>query len=283
MNEEMEKLLFQFCKHLREEEKSRATIEKYQRDVLRFFKFCSFHQMHHVVLDKSIVISYKETLMKEYSTGSINSMLASLNRYLEYIGKSEFKVKSIKVQKQNFDVEERCLTKEEYYKLLKTAKQENNIRLQMIIETIGSTGIRISELEFFTVEQVKKDRIEVYNKGKNRTVLLPVLLKKRLMVYLKNLRINKGAIFITRSGKNMNRSNIWREIQELCKKAGVDVKKGFPHNFRHLFARAFYAINKDVIKLAVLLGHSSLETTRIYTRAPYSDYIRQLNNMKLII
>lgn len=279
----MNNSLNQFCHQLREEEKSGATIEKYRRDVSKFLEFCHLMDQDASKLEKATVIIYKESLMQEYSSGSINSMLAALNCYLDFIGRPECKVKSLKIQRQNFGIEERILTKDEYYKLLETAKRENNIRLQMIIETIGSTGIRVSELAYFTVEQIKKERIEVYNKGKNRIVLLPKRLLQKLMIYMKRYHIKRGAIFITRSGQQVNRSNLWREIQNLCKRAGVSTKKGFPHNLRHLFARAFYNLNSDVVKLAVLLGHSSLETTKIYTTAPYSEYISQLNSMKLII
>ena len=164
-----------------------------------------------------------------------------------------------------------------------TAKQKGNERLNLILQTICGTGIRVSELQYITVEAVKNREATVSLKGKTRSVFLVKELRKKLIRYAAKQNIQSGAVFITRTGKPMNRTNIWREMKGLCKQAGVNPKKVFPHNLRHLFARTFYGIEKDIAKLADILGHSSINTTRIYIISTGSEHRRRMEHMRLII
>lgn len=268
-----------FKVHLVSEEKSKNTIEKYLRDVTTFMVFVSG-----CTITKDKVIEYKTKLISEnYAVRSINSMLASLNSLFEYLNWNDLKVKSIKLQHQIYCPEEKELTKTEYLRLLNTAKQKKNERLNLLIQTICGTGIRVSELEFITVEAVKSGKAIVTLKGKTRTVFIVKVLKQKLLRYAKEQEINSGAIFITRTGKPMSRTNIWREMKALCKEANVNPDKVFPHNLRHLFARTFYGIEKDIAKLADILGHSSINTTRIYIVTTGNEHRKRLENMRLVI
>lgn len=272
-------LLQEFATHLQTEEKSVNTIEKYLRDVRGFAKNMGGSQ-----ITKESVIDYKNRLLSEnYAIRSINSMLASLNSLFSFLGWVECKVKSLKVQRQIYCPEEKELTKEEYVRLLNTAKQKRNERLNLLIQTICGTGIRVSELQYITIENVKKGEAIVSLKGKTRSVFIVRELQKRLLRYAMEQGIKSGSIFITRSGKPMSRTNIWREMKNLCDKAGVNPKKVFPHNLRHLFARIFYGIEKDIAKLADVLGHSSINTTRIYIITTGNEHREQMENMRLII
>lgn len=268
-----------FKVYLMSEEKSKNTIEKYLRDVTAFMVFVSG-----CTITKDKVIEYKTKLISEnYAVRSINSMLASLNSLFEYLNWNDLKVKSIKLQHQIYCPEEKELTKTEYLRLLNTAKQKKNERLNLLIQTICGTGIRVSELEFITVEAVKSGKAIVTLKGKTRTVFIVKVLKQKLLRYAKDQKINSGAIFITRTGKPMSRTNIWREMKALCKEANVNPDKVFPHNLRHLFARTFYGIEKDIAKLADILGHSSINTTRIYIVTTGNEHRKRLENMRLVI
>lgn len=272
-------LLQEFVTHLQTEEKSVNTIEKYLRDVRGFAK-----NMGGSAITKESVIDYKNRLLSEnYAIRSINSMLASLNSLFSFLGWVECKVKSLKVQRQIYCPEEKELTKGEYVRLLNTAKQKRNERLNLLIQTICGTGIRVSELQYITIENVKKGEAIVSLKGKTRSVFIVRELQKRLLRYAMEQGIKSGSIFITRSGKPMSRTNIWREMKNLCDKAGVNPKKVFPHNLRHLFARIFYGIEKDIAKLADVLGHSSINTTRIYIITTGNEHREQMENMRLII
>lgn len=272
-------LLQEFATHLQTEEKSVNTIEKYLRDVRGFAK-----NMGGSEITKESVIDYKNRLLSEnYAIRSINSMLASLNSLFTFLGWVECKVKSLKVQRQIYCPEEKELTKEEYVRLLNTAKQKGNERLNLLIQTICGTGIRVSELQYITIENAKKGEAIVSLKGKTRSVFIVRELQKRLLRYAMEQGIKSGYIFITRSGKPMSRTNIWREMKNLCDKAGVNPKKVFPHNLRHLFARIFYGIEKDLAKLADVLGHSSINTTRIYIITTGNEHREQMENMRLII
>ncbi len=268
-----------FKKYLRKEEKSENTIEKYIRDVRAFMAFTDGNE-----ITKDTVIAYKNKLLSEnYAVRSINSMLASLNSLFAFLGWSDCRVKSIKFQRQIYCSEDKELTKAEYTRLVNAAKRKGNGRLNLILQTICGTGIRVSELQYITVEAVRCGEAVVSLKGKTRTVFIVKELRQKLLHYAKFQNICTGVIFVTRSGRPMSRTNIWREMKGLCEQAGVNPQKVFPHNLRHLFARVFYGIEKDIAKLADILGHSSINTTRIYIIATGTEHRRQMENMRLII
>ena len=246
-----------FKKYLLQEEKSQATIEKYIRDVRSFLLWCNGN-----VLSKEVVLNYKGWLMERYAPASVNSMIASINGFLRFEGRGECCVKQLKIQRQLFASEDRELSKEEYRRLTQAAKES---RIGAVIQTICGTGIRVSELNFITVEAVNRGKGVVNCKNKTRVIFIPVTVQKLLKSYIRKNGIKSGPVFVTRNGKPLDRSNIWKEMKALCKRASVSEKKVFPHNLRHLFARMFYSIEKDVVRLADLLGHSSINTTRIYT------------------
>lgn len=274
-----ERIIVEFHKYLQSKEKSAATIEKYIRDSRAFSEFVG-----NLSISKENVIEYKEYLCKKsYAVRSINSMLASLNSLFSFLNWHDCKVKSIRIQRQAFCPEEKELMKSEYMRLVNTAEQNGNQRLCMLLQTICGTGIRISELQFITVKAAKKGEAIVSCKGKTRRVLIVKELQKKLLHYAKQQNINNGPIFITRTGKPMSRTNIWREMKCLCKAAKVNPNKVFPHNFRHLFARTFYAVKKDIAKLADILGHSSINTTRIYIITTIEEHRKQLENMRLVM
>ena len=271
--------LNQFKFYLLREEKSENTIEKYLRDLRAFAEFTSGN-----VITKEMVIEYKNKLISEkYAVRSINSMLASLNSFFGFMGWHDLKVKAIKFQRQIYCPEEKELTKAEYIKLINTAKRKGNERLNLLIQTICSTGIRVSELQFITVEAVKCGEAVVSLKGKTRTAFIVKELKKKLLRYAAEQGIKSGMIFVTRTGKALSRSNIWREMKNLCEDAGVNPHKVFPHNLRHLFARTFYGIEKDIAKLADILGHSSINTTRIYIMTTGNEHRQRMEKLRLII
>ena len=268
-----------FKKYLREEEKSENTIEKYLRDVRAFAEYLSGAE-----ITKETVIAYKNKLLSEnYAVRSMNSMLASLNSLFLFLGWADLKVKSIKLQRQIYCPEEKDLTKAEYMRLVNAAKQKGNERLNLILQTICGTGIRVSELQYITVEAVKNGEAIVSLKGKTRSVFIVKELQKKLLRYAAEQGIKSGAIFITRTGRPISRTNIWREMKGLCEQAGVNPQKVFPHNLRHLFARVFYGIEKDIAKLADILGHSSINTTRIYIMSTGDEHRRRMENMRLIL
>lgn len=276
LTEEMAKA---FEKYLRREEKSDNTVKKYLRDMRAFAAY-----LNGAEVTKETVITFKSKLLGEsYSVRSINSMLASLNGLFSFLGWEDCRVKSVKLQRQIYCPEEQELTKAEYIRLVHTAKQKGNERLNLILQTICGTGIRVSELQYITVEAVKNREATVSLKGKTRSVFLVKELRKKLIRYAAKQNIQSGAVFITRTGKPMNRTNIWREMKGLCRQAGVNPKKVFPHNLRHLFARTFYGIEKDIAKLADILGHSSINTTRIYIISTGSEHRRRMEHMRLII
>ena len=268
-----------FKKYLREEEKSENTVQKYLRDVRAFAVYSGG-----AAVTKKSVIAYKNKLLSEnYAVRSINSMLASLNSLFAFLGWTDCRVKSIKLQRQIYCSEEKELTKAEYMRLVNTAKQKGNERLNLILQTICSTGIRVSELQYITVEAVKCGEAIVSLKGKTRTIFIVRELQKKLLRYASEQKIQTGSIFVTRTGKPISRTNIWREMKSLCESAGVNPQKVFPHNLRHLFARVFYSIEKDIAKLADILGHSSINTTRIYIISTGTEHRRRMEHMRLII
>lgn len=260
-----------------QEEKSAATVEKYLRDVRAFFAYVG-----QAVLSKELVMAYKRHLVEaQYAVRSINSMLVSVNSLLEFIGCRDCRVKAIRQQRQIYCAEEKELTKHEYLRLLKAAKKKP--RLRLLMETICGTGIRVSELQYFTVEAVTRGEVVVTCKAKSRTILVPQQLQRLLLGYAQNNGIRSGPIFITRSGKPMNRSNIWTEMKKLCLAAGVQASKVFPHNLRKLFARTFYELEKDIAKLADILGHSSIDTTRIYIISTGTEHRRKIERLGLVV
>ena len=279
-NSVTEEALSQYERYLKDGEKSRATVEKYLRDVRKFWNYLGERGVQE--FDKEQVLEYKRYLNEHYKTTSANSMLAAINSFFEYLGCEEYKVKLFKILRVQFCEPERELTEKEYGRLVHAAERKGDSRMSMLLQTIGSTGIRISELRFITVESLEHGRAEIYNKGKSRVALLPAELMKVLKKYCRRMGITGGSIFITRNGRPMDRSNINKKMKELGREAGVDERKVFPHNFRHLFARTFYRIEKDVVRLMDLLGHSNINTTRIYTAGTESQPRRQLSRMKLV-
>ena len=262
--------------YLEEEEKSELTIEKYLRDVRAFLRWAGKRK-----IDKPLVKAYKEALKDTYAIASINSMLASVNSYLQYTGQGECRVKTIRQQRRIFSAEEKELTQQEYRRLLNAARHKPQICLLM--QTICSTGIRVSEHRLITVEAARAGIAEVSCKGKLRTVLLPRKLCKELLKYAKARGIRSGSIFITGRGNPLDRSRIWAEMKKLCREANVPAEKVFPHNLRHLFARTYYALEKDIVRLADILGHASINTTRIYTMESGAIHRRQIENLRLTI
>lgn len=266
-----------FSDYLRREEKSRATMEKYLRDVRALAEFAGEEE-----ISKELILAYKHRLQeKGYAVRSINSMLASINSLLRFLGWGDCRVKNIRRQREIFCPEEKELTKAEYMRLLKAA--EPTPRLKLMMEAICGTGIRVSELRYFTVEAVRRGEVVIHCKNKTRTVLVPGKLKAALLHYAKQNKIRRGVIFLSRNGTPVNRSWIWMQMKKLCAMAGVLASKVFPHNLRKLFARTFYALEKDIAKLADILGHSSIETTRIYIISTGKEHRKKIEKLGLLI
>ena len=273
-----ENSICKYLMYLKEQERSQATLKKYQHDLRNFMAFLDGNE-----LTKVRLIQWKEHLTEKYAPTSVNAMLAAVNGYVKYRGWMTLAVKPLKIQRSLFLEEEKELTREEYVRLVKAAQRKENERLALVIQTICATGIRVSELKFITVEAVQSGRTEIANKGKMRRVFLPESLRKLLRKYLRNQKKTAGAVFTTRTGKPLDRSNIWRDMKKLCVSAGVSEKKVFPHNLRHLFARTFYTIENDLSRLADILGHTNLSTTRIYTAESGVIHARQMERLQLIV
>ena len=267
----------EYTEELKKQERASATVGKYRHDIEVFYRWLCERE-----LTKSEVIAYKGDLSTKYEPTSVNSMLSSLNGFFDYIGRYDLKVKALKLQKRTFMREDRILSKQEYERLIEAAKKKKNKRLYYLMQTVCASGIRVSEIRFITVEALKIGYADIRNKGKRRRVFLTKELCAMLKKYCAEREIKKGSIFISRSGKALDRSNIWHEMKALCKKAGVAAKKVFPHNLRHLFARTFYAIKKDIAHLADILGHESINTTRIYTSDDGSSCKQQLAKLGLL-
>lgn len=276
--QEIKKRSIAFEEYLYNEERSRATIDKYLHDIRTFFEHIGDDE-----LTKTSVLTYKKLLLEKYAVTSANSMLAALNAFFRFLGCYELCVKQYKIQKSAFNSEEKELTRAEYLRLLKIAQLRGNKRLELIIQTICGSGIRVSELQYVTVDAVNKGEALVRCKGKNRRIFIVSPLRKKLLRYIKEQKISSGAIFITRNGKPVSRHNIWRDMKSLCAEANVPSSKVFPHNLRHLFARTFYGIEKDIAKLADILGHTSINTTRVYIVTTAAEHRRKMENMHLII
>lgn len=266
-----------YISSLKERECSENTISKYNRDLSNFRKYIETAE-----LTKELIVLYKKQLVERYSSASVNSMLAPLNGLLDFIGMPQLKVKPIKIQRTQFRNESRNITRDEYTRLVKAA-EASSPRLALIIQTICSTGIRVSELYYITADAVMRGFADIHNKGKSRRIFLPDKLRELLKKYMNKEKRLAGAVFVTRSGKPVDRSNIWHAMKSVCKKANVNAGKVFPHNLRHLFAQQHYEKFHDLSRLCDILGHSNVSTTRIYTADCGLEHIRQLNSMELIL
>lgn len=271
-------LINKFKNYLINEEKSNATLEKYIRDITAFMMWLNGR-----VVDKTIVIEYKQTIIETYAPASANSMLSSINSFFAYMEWYNCKVKTFKIQKQIFANQDKELTKTDYEKLLRAAQHKKNEKLYLLMQTICGTGIRVSELRYISIEAISKGQAVINSKGKMRVVILPNKLCVALKKYAKNQGIVSGSIFVSKNGKPLDRSNIWKMMKNLCESAGVSKEKVFPHNFRHLFARTYYSLEKDVVRLADILGHSSVNTTRIYTMETSAVHRMQLQKLGLLL
>lgn len=270
-------IIAKFKNYLIEEEKSASTVDKYVREVTKFAQKAGDEEV-----TKAKLLDYKTALCESCSPSGVNGAIASLNAFFDFVQCPNLKLKSVKIQRKIFANKEKELTKDEYERLVRAARKKKNKRLFYIMQTICATGIRVSELRFVTVEAVKSGSVQINLKGKIRRILLPRGLVKMLKQYIKEEKIKKGPVFVTKSGKPQDRSNIWSDMKKLCKSAGVDKAKVFPHNLRHLFARTFYSIQKDIVRLADILGHSSISTTRIYTMESGDIHLKQIEKLGLI-
>lgn len=271
-------LINNFRIYLYEEEHSDNTIEKYMRDI-RFFR----EWLQDRSIDKSIVIEYKKELCERYAIKSVNSMLSSINAFFVFMGWYDLKVKTLKIQRRIFADKSKELSKSDYERLLIAAKNKKNERLYYLMQTIAGTGLRVSEIKYVTCEAVRQGQAVINCKGKIRQIFLPKKLCQMLKKYVKSQNIKSGSVFVTRSGRPLDRYAIWKMLKDLCESAGVSKDKVFPHNFRHLFARTFYSLQKDIVRLADILGHSSVETTRLYTMESGTEHIKQLQKLGLLI
>lgn len=274
---EMNRKMDDYLESLQLEERCSATIAQYKREVLSFLAWADAE------ITKETTIRYKNKLKDEYKPATVNVKLAALNGFFTFLGQLELKVKQLKIQRQAYCSQEKELTQAEYERLVSAAKDQGKEKLVLLIQTICATGIRVSELRFITVEAVECGEAHVRLKGKNRTILLPGKLRKLLRKYIKKQHIQSGQVFVSRNGRPLDRSNIWRMMKNLCESAGVDPKKVFPHNLRHLFARKFYSIDHDIARLADILGHSSIDTTRIYIITTSREHQKQLDRMSLVL
>ena len=266
-----------FGESLRQEEKSPVTVEKYLRDAAAFAVFTAGR-----AVTKELTVAYKQALQaKGYAVRSVNSMLAALNRFLRFCGWTDCCVRSLRCQRQIYTAADKELTKAEYLRLLEASK--GRPQLYLLLQTICGTGIRISELRFFTVEALQRGEVSVQCKNKNRTILIPGKLKKLLLSYAKTAGVRSGPVFVTKTGAPLDRSNVWAQMKRLCAAAKVEPGKVFPHNLRKLFARTFYSIEKDIAKLADIQGHSSIDTTRIYIMMTGTEHRRRIERLGLVL
>lgn len=271
-------LIQRYAGHLCDQERSAATIQKYVHDLTALSTFLDGRPM-----TKGLLLEWKEGLIGRYAPASVNAMLAAVNRFLTFLGRNDLRLRPLKIQRALFLPADKELTRAEYVRLVQAAQRGDNARLALVIQTICATGIRVSELRFITVEAVQTGRSEVVNKGKRRAVFLPEKLRRLLKGYLRAQKITAGAVFLSRRGNPLDRSNIWRDMKALCQSAGVAPGKVFPHNLRHLFARTYYALEKDLSRLADILGHTSVTTTRIYTAESGAVHARQIGRLNLVV
>lgn len=272
-----EETLAAFARQLGGEERSPATLEKYLREVRQFAAFLGGREV-----TRELAAAWREELSARQSPATVNGKLTALDRLLAFLGWEDCRVKHLRVQRQLFRDSARELSREEYARLVETARRLGRGRLSLLMETICATGIRVSEVRYITAEAVREGRTEIALKGKIRTILLPGKLCRKLEKYARQKKITSGELFLTRSGRPMSRKQIWAEMKGVCRAAGVAPSKVFPHNLRHLFARCFYRVSRDVAKLADVLGHSSIETTRIYLISTGAEHARTLDQLRLI-
>ena len=272
-----EETLAAFARQLGEEERSPATLEKYLREVRQFAAFLGGREV-----TRDLAAAWREELSARQSPATVNGKLTALDRLLAFLGWEDCRVKHLRVQRQLFRDSARELSREVYARLVETARRLGRSRLSLLMETICATGIRVSEVRYITAEAVREGRTEIALKGKIRTILLPGKLCRKLEKYARQKKITSGELFLTRSGRPMSRKQIWAEMKGVCRAAGVAPSKVFPHNLRHLFARCFYRVSRDVAKLADVLGHSSIETTRIYLISTGAEHARTLDQLRLI-
>lgn len=270
--------LEEYQTHLEHEERGSATIEKYLRDVEELRRWLNGEP-----LTKEKLAEWKKALQESgRKPATVNSKLAAVNSFLRFAGWDGCRVKFLRLQRRLFREQARELTRADYEKLLQTAVTRKKTRLALLLETICATGVRVSEVRYLTVEAARRGQTEIALKGKIRTILLPGKLCRKLLKYAKKQKIVSGEIFLTRNGKSLSRKQIWAEMKSLCKLAGVDPGKVFPHNLRHLFATVFYRACHDIVKLADVLGHSSIETTRIYLTTTGAEHMRQMEQLRLV-
>lgn len=273
-----EQTLASFARTMEREEREPSTIEAYLRTIRQFAAWLGPDRA-----DKDSAVAWKQTLCgRGCRASTVNAKLAAVNKLFACMGAERFKVRYLRVQRRVFRSADRELSRTEYQKLVDAAYKTGNPRLGLLMETICATGIRVSEVRYITLEAAKNGAAEVALKGKIRTILLPRKLCRKLLHYAKAQKIRSGEIFLTRSGKSLSRKFIWAEMKKLCGQAGVERSKVFPHNLRHLFARTFYKICRDVVRLADVLGHSSIETTRIYLMTTGREYARQLDRLGFV-
>ena len=273
------KHIVSFGQFLREEERSAATVEKYFREVRLFAAFLNDSEV-----TKTSVAQWKGHLLAEsYNPTTVNGKLSAIDRFLSFVGWEDCRVKHLRLQRRLFRESNRELSKEEYMRLLAAAATCGKERLSLLMETICATGIRVSEVRYITVEAANAGKAEISLKGKIRTILIPGKLCRKLSKYARKNKIASGELFLTRSGRPLSRKQIWAEMKAICEKAGVETGKVFPHNLRHLFARTFYKVCRDVAHLADVLGHSSIETTRIYLISTGVEHAQTLEQMRLVL
>ncbi len=265
--------------YLLERENAPATIQKYKTDVRTFFRYLGDSQE----ITKECLIKYKNWLIENYALSSVNSMLVALNQYLVCIGLERWKLRRVKTQRKIYEDEQKELSIENYFRLIEAAREEGKERLALMMETMCSTGIRVSELSFFTVESVSSGIVRVWNKGKYRLVVLPEKLCMKLKQYIRKQNLQSGMVFVTRNGKPVDRSNIWREMKRLSEKTGIVREVIFPHNLRHLFGRTFFHLTRNLVLLADILGHSSLEVTRIYASDGIASWRKKIEQLNLVV
>jgi len=267
-----------YGRYLQAEERAPGTVEKYLRDIRAFATWLDGRPAA-----KETVAEWKEHLLRRRAPSTVNGALAALNGLFRFLGWEDCRAKFLKVQRRLFRDSARELTRGDYERLIAAARGRDRERLALLMETICATGIRVSEVRYVTVEAARRGRAEIALKGKIRTILFPSKLCRKLLKYAKKQKTVSGEIFLTRNGKPLSRRQIWAEMKALCRHAGVEPSKVFPHNLRHLFATAFYRACRDIAKLADVLGHSSIETTRIYLLTSGAEHQRQLDLLKLVL
>ena len=265
--------------NLRMEERCEATVQKYVSAVMALFLFLPPEK----TVTRELLLAWKAEISARFSASGANVMISAVNRFCAFMSWSDLRIRQIKVQRRIFRDRDRELTKAEYMRLLNAARAKGNPRLYWLMQTLASTGIRVSELRFVSVESLHSGRAVVDCKGKQRVIMIPQKLREKLLAYCEKAGVKSGPVFVTRNGKPLNRSNIWKELQGLCAAAHVDARKVFPHNFRHLFAVSFYRAEKDIAKLADLLGHASINTTRIYIMESGAEHERRMEKLGLVV